>query len=123
MHEKSGMSYDVSLKKWKIERKLGRWRRRRMLGSPRPADHLDSTHTCLNNPENRQKTSRTYSPEPRVDERSTEEGRKGGEAVALHRLAGGSWARGAARWPKRAPESGLQKWRGQMECVLTASGT
>ena len=44
-------------------------------------DHLDSTHTCLNNPENRQKTSRTDSLEPSADERTTEEGRKGGEAV------------------------------------------
>ena len=52
-----------------------------MLGSPRPADHLDSTYTCLNNPENHQKTSRTESPEPSADERPTEEGRKGGEAV------------------------------------------
>ena len=52
-----------------------------MLGSPCPADHLDSTYTCLNNPENHQKTSRTDSPEPSVDERPTEEGRKGGEAV------------------------------------------
>ena len=52
-----------------------------MLGSPRPADHLDSTHICLNNPENCQKTSRMDSPEPSVDERPTEEGRKWGEAV------------------------------------------
>ena len=44
-------------------------------------DHLDSTHTCLNNPENHQKTSRTDSTEPSIDERPKEEGRKGGEAV------------------------------------------
>ena len=50
-----------------------------MLSSPRPADQLDATHTCLNNPENRQKTSRTDSPEPSIEERPTEEGRKGGE--------------------------------------------
>ena len=53
-----------------------------MLGSPRPADHLDSTYTCLNNPENRQKTSRMESPEPSEDERPTEEGRKGSEVRA-----------------------------------------
>ena len=47
----------------------------------RPADHLDSTYTCLNNPENHQKTSRTKSPESSTDERPGEEGRKGGEAV------------------------------------------
>ena len=46
-----------------------------------PADHLDSTHTCLNNPENRQKTSRMDSPEASADERSTKEGTKGREAV------------------------------------------
>ena len=46
-----------------------------------PADHLDSTYTCLNNPENHQKTSRTESPEPSADERPMKEGRKGGEAV------------------------------------------
>ena len=43
-----------------------------------PADHLDSTYTCLNNPENRQRISRMESPEPNADERPTEEGRKGG---------------------------------------------
>ena len=47
----------------------------------RPADHLDSSYTRLNNPENRQKTSRMESPEPSADERPTEEGRKGSEAV------------------------------------------
>ena len=52
-----------------------------MLGSPRPADHLDSTHICLNNAENCQKTSRMDSPEPSVDKRPTEEGRKGCEVV------------------------------------------
>ena len=52
-----------------------------MLGSPYPADNLDSTHICLNNPEIHQKTSRTDSPEPSVDKRPTEEGRKVGEAV------------------------------------------
>ena len=60
---------------------MGRWWCRRTLGSTHPVDHLDSTHTWLNNPENRQKTSRMESPEPSVDERSTEEGRKGGEGV------------------------------------------
>ena len=52
-----------------------------MLGSPGPADRVDSTHICLNNPQNRQKTSRTETLEPSVEERPTEEGRKGGEAV------------------------------------------
>ena len=67
---------------------LGRWRRRRMLGSLHPVGHLDSTHTCLNNQENRQKTSRMDSLEPSVDERSTEEGRKGGEVVCATRTGG-----------------------------------
>ena len=58
---------------------LGRWRHKRMLGSPCPADRSDSTHICLNNPENYQKTSRTDSPEPSIDKRPTEEGRKGRE--------------------------------------------
>ena len=44
-----------------------------------PAGHLDSTYTCLNKPENRQKTSRMDSLEPSADERPTEEGRKGGD--------------------------------------------
>ena len=51
------------------------------MDSLHPADHLDSTHICLNNPENCQKTGRRDSPEPSVDERPTEEGRKGGEAM------------------------------------------
>ena len=49
------------------------------------ADHLDSTHTYLNNPENRQKSSRTESPEPSADERPMEEGRKGGKVVRAPR--------------------------------------
>ena len=43
------------------------------------------TYTCLTNPENHQKTSRTESPEPSADERPTEEGRKGGEVVPTTR--------------------------------------
>ena len=46
------------------------------------ADHLDSTHICLIYPDNHQKTSRADSPEPSVDERPKEEGRKGGEVVS-----------------------------------------
>ena len=61
--------------------RAGRWRRRRTLGSTRPAGQLDSTYTCLNKPENRQKTSRMESPEPSADERPTELSRKGAEAV------------------------------------------
>ena len=53
-----------------------------------PADHLDSTYTCLNNPENHQKTSRMDSLEPSIDERTTEEGRKGSEAVRAPRTGG-----------------------------------
>ena len=66
----------------------------RVLGSPRPADHLDSTYTCLNNPENCQKTSRTDSLEPSIDKRPTEEGREGGKAVHATRTGGrelGQW--------------------------------
>ena len=78
----------------------------------RPADHLDSTYTFLNNPENCQ-ISRTKSPEPSADERPMEEGRKGGEAVRATRMAGGSQGGGVARLPSRDPESGWQKWRGR----------
>ena len=58
-----------------VETGGGRWRLRRMLGSPHPTDHLDSTYTCLNNPENRLKTSRIDSSEPSIDKRPTEEGK------------------------------------------------
>ena len=51
------------------------------MGSPRPADRLDSTHIGLNNPENHQKSSRMDSPEPSIDKRPTEEGWKGREVV------------------------------------------
>ena len=61
-----------------------------MLGSPRPADHLDSTHTCLNNPENHQRTSRMDSPEQSIDGRPMEEGRKGGVRYT-------DWREGAGR--------------------------
>ena len=75
----------------------GRWQSRRTLGSLRPADHLYSTHICLNNPENRQKISRTDSPEPSIDERPTEEGRKGREAVCTTQTGGREpgWWRGS----------------------------
>ena len=99
----------------------GRWWRKRTLGSPRPADHLDSTYTCLNNPENCQKTSRTDSLE-----QTRGPLKRAGRAerqCALHGLAEGRRGGGAARRPSRDPKSGLQKWRGWMECVLTASGT
>ena len=59
-----------------------------MLGPPRPADHLESTHICLNNTENCQKTSRMESPESSVDKRPTEEGRKGREAVHATQTGG-----------------------------------
>ena len=67
-----------------------------MLGSLRPAEHLNSTHTCLNNPENHQNTSRTDSPEPSVDKKPTEEGRKGGEAVRATQTGRRESGRGAA---------------------------
>ena len=75
-----------------------------MLGSPCPADHLGSTHICLNNPENRQKTSRMDSLEPSIDKRPTEEGRKGKDAVRTtqtgRREPGGG---GAAHWARQSP--------------------
>ena len=88
----------------------------------RPADHLDSTYSCLNNPENHQKTSRTESPELSADETPTEEGRKGGEAVRAPRTGGREpGQRGTTG--QAEPESGLQKRRGWTECVPTASRT
>ena len=59
-----------------------------MLGSLHTADCLDSTHISLNNPENCHKTSRMDFPEPSIDKRPTEEGRKGGEAVHTTRTGG-----------------------------------
>ena len=92
----------------------GRWWHRRTLGSPRPADHLDSTYTCLNNPENRQKTSRTESPEPSADERP-KDGRKGREAVCATRTGGrepeGAGARGGPP-AKQSPRVWLAKAEG-----------
>ena len=86
-----------------------------MLGSPRPADHLDSKHICLNNPENHQKTSRTDSLEPCLDKRPTEEGRKGEKAVSATRSARRElgWWRGSPSGKAEPPKSGLQKWRGR----------
>ena len=88
-----------------------------MLDSPYPADHLDSTHICLNIPENCQKTSRRDSPEPSVDKRPTEKGRKGGEVVHATRTGrrdSGQW-RGSPCSEAELPKSGLQKQRGQSE--------
>ena len=64
--------------------------------------------------------------EPSVDERPTEEGRKGGEAMHTTWTGGrepGWWRGSQPTQQGRAPESGLQKWRGRTECVLTASRT
>ena len=86
-----------------------------MLGSPHPADRLDSTHICLNNRENRQKTSRTDSPEPSVDKRPPEDGRKGGEVVCATQTGRrelGEW-RGGPPINAEPPKSGLQKQRGR----------
>ena len=62
-------------------------------------DHLDSTHTCLNNPENCQKTSRADSPEPSIDDRPREEGSKGREVVHTTRTGG----REPRRWRGSPP--------------------
>ena len=104
-------------------RLLGRWWHRRTLGSPHPADHLDSIHTCLNNPENHQKTSRMEFLEPSVDERPMGEGRKGSEAAHTTQTGGREPGWRGSLPASRAPESGLQKRRGRMECVRTVSGT
>ena len=96
------------------------------MDSLHPADHLDSTLICLNNPENRQKTSRMDSPEPSVDEKPTEEGRKGREAVRATQTGRREPERRRGSQPTRqgrAPECGMQKWKGRTECVLTVSGT
>ena len=81
-----------------------------MLGSPRPADHLDSTHICLIYPDNHQKTSRMDSLEPSIDERHMEEGRKGREVVHATWTGGrepGRWKGSQPTQQGRAPESGL----------------
>ena len=70
-----------------------------MLASPHPADHLDSTHICLNNPENCQKTRRMDSLDPSIDKRPTEEGRKDGEAVCTTRTGG----REPGQWRSNSP--------------------
>ena len=89
---------------------------RRMLGSPRPADFLHSTHISLNNLENHQKTSRMDSLEPSIDERPTEEGGKHGEVMRATRTGGRKpeWWR-VSLLPDKAetPKSGSQKQRGQ----------
>ena len=76
------------------------------------ADHLDSTHTYLNNPENHQKTSRTDSPEPSVDERPTEVGRKGGEAVPASRTGGRALGWRGSPPAKQRPRVWLAKMEG-----------
>ena len=84
-----------------------------MLGSSCPADCSDCTYICLNNPENCQKTSKTDSLETGVDERPTEEGRKGGEAVHATWTGGrepGRW-RGSPPGKAEPPKSGLEKRR------------
>ena len=97
-----------------------------MLGSPCPADRLDSSHICLIYPDNHQETSRMDSLEPSVDERPTEEGWKGREVVCTTctgRKEPGWWRGSQHTQQGRSPESGLQKWRGQIQCVLRASET
>ena len=78
----------------------------------RPADHLGSTYTCLNNPENRQKTSRTESPEPSADERPTEEGMKGGKAVHAPRTGRREPGQRGGSPAKQSPQVWLAKAEG-----------
>ena len=88
-----------------------------MLGSPCPADLLDSTHIGLNNPENHQKTSRTDSPEPSVDKRPMEEGRKGGKAVRATQTGRRETGRWRGSLPGKAePPSLACKSRGARVC-------
>ena len=92
---------------------------RRTLGLPRPADHLDSTHTCLNNPENHQKTSRMDSLEPSVDNRPTEEGRQ-----EAHRRGQEGW-RGSARytdWREGAGAEGQPTGKAEPPSLAGKSG-
>ena len=96
-----------------------------MLGSPRPADCLDSTHICLIYPDDHQKTSRTDSLEPSIDERPTEEGRKGREAVCTTGTGGrdpGLWRGSQPTQQGRAPESG-HKSEGPHGVCSDSSGT
>ena len=84
-----------------------------MLGSLHLADGLDSTHICLSNPEDRQKTSRMDSPEPRVNKRPTEEGRKGIEVVHTTRTGRRELGRWRGSLPGKAePLSLAHKNRG-----------
>ena len=63
------------------------------------------------------------SPDTNVDKRPTEEGRKGGEVVRYTDWwEGAREVEGQPALQGRAPKFGLQKRRGQMECVLTARG-
>ena len=63
------------------------------------------------------------SPEPSADERPTEEGRKGREAMRTPWTGGREPGQRGSLLAKQIPESGLQKRRGRMECVPTASAT
>ena len=83
-----------------------------MLGSLHPTDHLDFTYTCLNNPENHQKASRRESLEPSADERPTEEGRKGGEAVRATRTGGREPGQRGSPLAKQRPQVWLAKLEG-----------
>ena len=78
----------------------------------RPTDHLDSTCTCLNNPENHQKSSRTESPESSADERPTEEGRKGGEEMPAPRTGGREPGRRGGPPARQSPRVWLAKVEG-----------
>ena len=99
----------------------GRWQHRRTLGSLCPADHLDSTHISLNNPQNCRKTSRTDTPQPSVDKRLTEEGKRGGEWCVLHGLVGGSReVEGQSTRQGRGAEVWLAKAEGP-DCVSSDS--
>ena len=78
----------------------------------RPVDHLDSTYTCPNKPENHQRISRMESPEPNTDKRPTEEGRKGGEAVRAPRTGGRDPGRRGGSPAKQSPRVWLAKAEG-----------
>ena len=83
-----------------------------MLSSHHPADPLDSTHICLNNPENHQKTSRMDSLKPSTDERPIEEGRKGGEAVRATQTGRKAPGQRGSPLAKQSPRVWLVKTEG-----------
>ena len=112
--DKTSFLLSISIKNIPIWGESGRWRLRR---TPYHADRLDSTHICLNNPENFQKTSRMDSLEPAHTRSLRKRVGRAERRCMLYGQSGGNQGGGGGDRPRRhSPQSLACKSGGAKLC-------